>query len=281
MATEIAPLVIPLWPDDAPDAAGANWREQTTVIPVPRFNNRVRDMKVVRNYSAPTLTAYLPDPAMANGTALIICPGGGFSCLPIEIEGLDVAHWLNRRGVAAVVLRYRLLPTPRDDEQFIRQMQRPDPSVLKMHMPLALKDGQQSVRLVRQRATEWGLNPQRIGIIGFSAGGVVAAGTATQSQPAERPDFVACLYSPGWQDFTVQADTPPLFMAFASDDPVLTLVSDGSLKMYGAWKDAKRPIEMHVYSKGGHGFGLAQQGLPCDGWVERFVEWLRVQDIPA
>lgn len=253
--------------------------ERETVVPSPRFNNLVKNMKVVRNITVPTFTAYLPD--ATNGAAVIICPGGGFTCLPIDIEGIEVARWLSTRGVTAFVLRYRLLPTADDDATFIEQMQHPDMAQIGAHMPVAIADGTQSVKLVRERANEWGIDPQRIGTIGFSAGGVVATGVAANDEPASRPNFTASIYSPGWQELTPQAEALPLFMAFASDDPVLKLVSEGSLRLYSAWKDAKQPVEMHVYSKGGHGFGMTQQSLPSDHWIDRFWEWLQVSGIAA
>ncbi|MEP7287755.1 MAG: alpha/beta hydrolase [Chloroflexota bacterium] len=283
MNTEALPQVIPLWSDGTSESGIGDQREQETVIPSPRFNNSVKNMKVVRNITQPTLTAYLPAAAAANGAAVVICPGGGFTCLPIEIEGADVARWLNRHGIAAFVLNYRLLPTAIDDETFIQQMQRPDMAQINAHIPLAVTDGKRAVSLVREHAAEWNLDPQRIGTLGFSAGGVVATGAAVQSDPdgdiGSRPNFVASLYSPGVPDLMPQADILPLFLAFASDDPVLKLVSEGSLRLYSAWKDAHHPVELHIYSKGGHGFGMTQQNLPCDHWIDRFGDWLHVEGL--
>jgi acetyl esterase/lipase len=276
MNTEFQPQVVPIWSDN-PDSQ----REQETIVPRPRFNNMITNMKVVRNIVTPTLAAYLPDADSATGTAVVICPGGGFSCLPIEIEGVAVAHRLRAHGVAAFVLRYRLLATALDDDTFIQQMQRPDMAQINIHLPLAVADGKQAIRLVRQRAAEWGIDPQRIGILGFSAGGVVATGVAVQANMGSRPNFVASIYSPGSQDFTPQADALPLFLAFASDDPVHKLVSEGSMRQYSAWHDAGHPIELHIYSKGGHGFGVAEQGLPCDHWIDLFGDWLDAQGFLA
>jgi acetyl esterase/lipase len=146
------------------------------------------------------------------------------------------------------------------------------------HAPLAVLDGKQALRVVREKAALWSIDPQRIGILGFSAGGVVATGVAMQDEPDTRPNFVASMYSPGWPDGDVPADgLPPLFLAFASDDPVYSLVSEGSLRLYTAWRAAGHRVELHIYSRGGHGFGMAQQGWPSDRWVERFREWLQIE----
>jgi len=280
MQCSTLPEVIPVWPDSVPGTETWPQQEQESIY-IPRFNNRITTLKVVRNVPQPTLTAFLPDPAVANGTAVIICPGGGFHFLPIDNEGTDVARWLTTRGVAAVVLRYRLLPTAARDEDFMQQLRQLDWEQMKSHAPLAVMDGKQAMRLVRERAANWGIDPQRIGILGFSAGGVVATGIATQYEADSHPNFAALIYSPVWQDLAVAADAPPLFLAFATDDPAISLIWDGAMLLYPAWKAAGHSIELHAYAKGGHGFGMAQQGLPSDHWIERFGEWLQVQGFLA
>jgi acetyl esterase/lipase len=274
------PEVIPVWPDGVPATETESQQEQESIY-IPRFNNRISTLKVVRNVPRPTLTAFLPDPPVANGSAVIVCPGGGFHFLPIDNEGTDVAQWLTTRGVAAFVLRYRLLPTAARDKDFVQQVRQPDWEQIKSHAPRAVMDGKQAMRVVRERAATWGIDPQRIGVLGFSAGGVVATGVATQYEADSRPNFAALLYSPVWQDLAVAADAPPLFLAFANDDPAFSLIWDGILLLYPAWKAAGHPIELHAYSKGGHGFGMTQQGLPSDHWIERFGEWLQVQSFLA
>ena len=272
MENTAQPEVIPLWP-----ASFAAQQEQETIHPHPRFNNLVRNLKLVRNYTQPTMTVFLPDPALATGTAVVICPGGGFRFLPIDHEGTHVAQWLNTRGIAACVLRYRLLPTASRDEDFLQQLGRPSPEEMLTHAPLTVLDGKQAIRLMRERAVPWGINPERIGILGFSAGGVVATGVATQYDADSRPNFVGSLYSPCWHEAVVPNDAPPLFLAFAGDDPLISLGWEGSLRFYTAWQAAGHPVELHSYSKGGHGFGMAQQGWPCDHWIEHFSDWLQVQ----
>jgi acetyl esterase/lipase len=275
------PEVITLWPERPAGTKEWSRQEQETIYPHPRFNNLVRNMKVVRNITEPTLTVYHPDPALASGTAVILCPGGGFLFLPIDHEGTDVARWLNARGLTACVLRYRLMPAAPRDEDFFQPLQRPSIEAMQAHAPLAVQDGKQAVRLMRECAPARGIDPTRIGVLGFSAGGVVATGVATQYETESRPDFVGALYSPCWYDSNVPEDAPPLFLAFAGDDPLLSMVLEGSLRFYRAWQSAGHPVELHSYTRGGHGFGMAQQGYPSDHWIERFVDWLKAEALLA
>jgi acetyl esterase/lipase len=208
------------------------------------------DIKITRNVAQPTLTAYLPDPSVATGTAVVICPGGVFHFLPIELEGADVARWLSARGIAAFVLKYRVQPTEARDEDFIMQLQ--------------------------DRFT-WGIDPARIGILGFSTGGVVAAGAAMEHDEESRPSFVAPIYlARSGRGITVPPDAPPLFLLAASDD---SMAVGTSLSLYSAWKDTAHLVELHLYAHGGHGFGMKPQGLPIDHWIDRFGDWLQVQGL--
>jgi acetyl esterase/lipase len=235
---------------------------------------------VVRNVTQPSLTAFLPPPARATGTAVIVCPGGAYHFLSIENEGTQVAAWLTARGVAAFVLRYRLVPTAVDDEGFVRQVQenlsRPERmrALAQQIAPLAIMDGQQAVRVVRERASAWGLAPERIGIMGFSAGGVVTTGAALRYDAASRPSFAAPIYAAPWEDRVVPSDAPPVFIAAATDDPFATQVS---VPLYTAWVTAGRPAELHLYARGGHGFGTRRQGVPADQWIASFGAWLQDQ----
>jgi len=272
------PEVIPLWPGDPPGSEDWNQQEQEIFAPPPI------SFRSVRNVTQPTLTAFLPHPSKATGTAVIICPGGGFHALAIDHEGRDVARWLNARGVAAFVLKYRLLATEVRDEDFERQFQEnlsdrnKIREVTKQIGPLAIADGQQAVKIVRKRASEWGLAPNRIGIMGFSAGGRVTAGVALEHDAQSRPNFAAPIYGALWEDITVPADAPPLFMALANDDE---LAVEPGLALYSAWRAAGHPVELHIYAQGGHGFGMRKQGLPADHWIDRFGEWLQIQGFLA
>lgn len=268
------PEIIPLWPGDPPGSEDWNQEEQETFAPPPI------SFRSVRNVTRPTLTALLPHPSKATGSAVIICPGGGFHALAIDHEGIDVARWLSERGVAAFVLKYRLFATEVRDEDFERQFQEnlsdrnKIREVTKQIGPLAIADGQQAMKVVRQHALEWGLLPQRIGMMGFSAGGGVTIGVALEHDADSCPNFAASIYGALWEDIKGPADAPPLFIALANDD---ALTVEPCLALYSAWRAAGHPVELHIYAQGGHGFGVRKQGLPADHWIDRFGEWLQVQ----
>lgn len=260
------PTIIALWPDGAPGSEGWTQQEEETLIPP--------SLKVVRNVAQPTLTAYLPDPALETGTAVIVCPGGGYHFLSIDMEGTDVARWLNARGIAAFVLKYRLIRTGDDFPAEVWEALG-DRAVMAERMaslrPLILADGQQTVRLVRERAPEWGLAPDRIGMLGFSAGGTVTSSVAFEHDAGSRPDFAAVIYGAGRTDVPVPDDAPPLFVLCAADDQMAAPLS---VRLYEDWQTAGHPAELHIYAQGGHGFGMREQGLPSDTWIERFADWL-------
>ncbi len=263
------PTVIPLWPGAAPGSEDWTHDEQISVVPE-------AGLKVIRNVSRPTLTAFLPDPKLANGTAVIVCPGGAFHFLAFEHEGIQVANWLNAHGIAAFMLKYRLIPT---SDNFAAEVQERLADRAKMAgpmralAPLILADAQQAVRLVRQRAAEWGVRPDRIGIMGFSAGGAVTMAVTLYHDADSRPDFAAPIYPAHFGEVPVPDDAPPLFLAHASDDALIPPTI--STAIYAAWQAAGKPVELHIYAKGGHGFGMNKLGLPVDGWIERFGEWLQ------
>jgi acetyl esterase/lipase len=273
--------VLPLWPDGAPGSEHWTHQEQETP-PTPPFN-----VTVLRNITQPALAVHLPDPALATGTGVIVCPGGGFQMLAIEHEGTDLAHWLTARGVAAFVLKYRLFPTSPSDEEFARQMEeafRRNPAedttmdeVRRQILPLAVADGKRAMELVRDRAAEWALAPDRIGMIGFSAGARLTVGLTLNSGEKSRPSFVGAIYGAMWEDITAPENAPPLFIALASNDPLH--VVRPCLTLYQAWWSAGHSAEMHIYAQGSHGFGMRKQGLPIDTWIERFGDWLNVQGL--
>ena len=270
------PPIIPLWPDGAPGSEGWAQQEQETLAPPPI------GIRVVRNVTQPTLTAFLPDRAAAPGAAVIVCPGGAFHFLAIEHEGTQVARWLNARGVAAFVLRYRLIETPVDDDILSQQMHQNLTDrdrfgqLMQGLRPLIIADGLQAVKLVRRRAAEWGVASDRAGILGFSAGGYVTTGVALEYDADSRPDFAAPICSSPYEGISVPADAPPLFIAAAHDD---AFAASASVPLYSAWSTAGRSAELHIYSKGGHGFGMRKQGLPADHWIDHFGDWLQVQGV--
>ncbi|MFN8492232.1 MAG: alpha/beta hydrolase [Caldilineaceae bacterium] len=264
------PTIIPLWPDGAPGSEA--WTQQETQIQHP-----ADDIQIVVNVTQPTLTAYLPDPAIANGTAVIICPGGAYHLLAINHEGHEVAAWFIKHGIAAFVLKYRLIRTGNDLMAEVREhlSDRAKMAALMQPLrPLILADAQQSIRLVRQHAAEWGIQPDRIGVMGFSAGGMVTSSVALAHDAESLPNFAAVIYGAPGEEVAVPADAPPLFLLCADDD---LMASTRSVQLYSTWKAAGKPVELHIYSKGGHGFGMKTQGLPSDQWIERLGEWLRVQ----
>jgi acetyl esterase/lipase len=276
--------VIPIWTALAPGS------ETWTQKEVQYLNDQKQLM--IRNVVLPTISVYRPDPVKANGTAVIVAPGGGFMFLSWQTEGTEVAEWLATRGVTAFVLKYRTMNTG-TQEEFLKiqsdarerantsnptntgtpgdniNQNKTDASIL------AQEDGRQAIRIVRSRASEWGLNPDRIGIIGFSAGGMITLGTILKSDKKTSPDFAGAIYTP-WSDGMVPKDAPPLFILVAGDD---RLAAAGSVQMYSAWKAAGKEAELHVYSKGGHGFGMQKQGLPVDNWIERYGDWLALQGL--
>jgi acetyl esterase/lipase len=270
-----AQKVIGLYPGAAPGSEKWTHKEK-------EYFSKVWNTQVVTNVAQPTLTLYAPEPSVANGTAVIICPGGGFHALSINSEGIDVARWLNKKGVTAFVLKYRLVPTGEDGTKEVMEKMSKGKSLDDENMPvipLAIADGAAAVTYVRKHAAEFGISPSRIGLMGFSAGGTVTAGVVFNYTAESRPDFVAPVYAymGALKNMTVAQDAPPMFVVAASDDQ-LGLAPD-SVSLYSKWIAAKKSAELHLYSKGGHGFGMRKQNLPSDQWIERFGEWLAVQGL--
>ncbi len=266
-----AQQVIPLYPGAAPGSE--NWT----------YNEKVAGTGgnvLVYNVSHPTLTVYRPDPAFNTGTAVIVCPGGGFFYHSIKHEGTDVAWWLNQKGITAIILKYRLGEslTNEPGKELSDNMRKSDfVDKIKPIIPLSIADGKAAIAYVRAHAADYGIDPNRIGIIGFSAGGTVAASSAFNYTPENKPDFVAPIYAfmPPSLQGTVADDAPPLFLAAAFNDELA--LEAHSVDLYTKWKAAKHSAELHIYAKGGHGFGLRRQGIPTDSWIDRFGEWLDLQ----
>ena len=233
----------------------------------------------VRNVSRATLTPFLPDAAKATGAAVIVAPGGGFRILSMGNEGWEVAKALNDRGVAAFVLKYRLMPTAPEWAEFERgnPLTAPAPGAApgappaRPSMALPLADATAAFKLVRARAREWNIDPQRVGMVGFSAGaGTTMAATLQSSE--NKPAFIAPIYG-RLTAVEVPADAPPMFVALAADDP---LFGKSDFGLISAWQNAGRPVEFHLYQNGGHGFGLGNPGKTSTGWFPQFMLWLEV-----
>jgi acetyl esterase/lipase len=234
-----------------------------------------------RNVTVATLTPYLPDPSNASGAAVVVAPGGGFRTLSMENEGANVAKALAAKGVAAFVLKYRLRQTPADMPGFEASMSRmfsgaaarpPAPSTPEaMAAAIApqLEDARAAFALIRRRAAEWRVDPNRIGMVGFSAGAMLTLTTAVAGQDA-KPAFVGNIYGPVGA-MTVPADAPPMFVALAADDPFF---GGGEMGIIKSWIAAKRPVELHLFEQGGHGFGMYPKETTSTGWFDSFARWL-------
>lgn len=245
-STELA-----IWPGVAPGSEGATapetWQERGTGGVIDR---------AVRQVSRPTLTVYLPPPALATGVAVLVAPGGGFEHVTIDKEGNDVARWLASQGIAGMVLKYRLPRTPGRSYT----------------IDTAMADAMQALKVIRDHASEWQVDPAKLGMMGFSAGGGMTARAAVWPDASLRPKFVVLMYSgapAGWKK--VPPDAPPAFLAQADDDPLGTA---NSIRFYQLERDRKIPAELHLFSKGGHGFGLGKPGTPTVAWPGLFRNWL-------
>ena len=282
--TDLPKDTIRLWPDGPPltlDGSGPEiaFRGPYCVE---------RDTALLRNVSEPMLTVVRP--AKPNGTGVIVCPGGGFRILAWQHEGIDVATWLAARGYTAFVLKYRLRPTPVAPADYQAAMAEAEagidpgrtgknayralaeivpPDSIRDARAAARDDARRALTIVRERAGTWDVDPARVGLLGLSAGAFLAVDVAMD--PRSPLAFVAALYGGETQGSPVPADAPPLFAGVAQDDFVVHRIVEG---LYSDWTDAGRPAELHIWRRGGHGFGLASQGLPSDRWPEQFCAWL-------
>ena len=248
-----------IWPGVAPGSESWTHKE-ITVADTPIG-------AVVLNVVTPTLTAYLPEKAKATGSGVIIAPGGAFVALAIDLEGNEVARWLQQKGIAAFVLKYRIMEKKGEGI----------PAGMNMDEAgkFGIADGIQAIKVVRQHAAEWGVAPDRIGFIGFSAGAMVASGTLLQTDASARPNLAAMIYGgPFGVMPEIPAKLPPMFMAWAQDDP-LTLAP--VVKFYDALKAAGHKPEAHIFANGGHGFGMRKQGTSSDHWIDAFYYWLEAR----
>lgn len=279
-------VVVDLWPGKPVDDVGIEAEERFFALQVRGKAHTVagQPTKWLTNVSRPTLSVYLPPRETNTGVAMLICPGGGYHNLGWDVEGEEIAAWLNSRGLTGIILKYRCPRRPSD------------PKGVPPDGPL--KDAQRAVSLVRSRAAEWGIDPQKIGMVGFSAGGHLVGATATRFEPRTyapldkidkvscRPDFGVCCYS-GYFKFNEQgdlsptvrarADAPPLLFIHAADDPISSC--DHSITFFTALKNAGARSELHIYATGGHGFGVRDVQQTCTGWTERCLDWLHAEGL--
>ncbi|NNF39887.1 MAG: alpha/beta hydrolase, partial [Woeseiaceae bacterium] len=250
--------VIELSHEDSPAVTWENDERQ--------YFSDIWNTPVVTNVAVPTMRVFRPPAEIANGTAVIIAPGGGFYALSIESEGNAVARWLAEKGFTAFVLKYRLVPTGADGVRELSEAGDRFVATVVPVLPLATADGLNAVRYVRQNAARFGIDPARIGFMGFSAGGTVTMGVMLKATPESRPDFVVPVYP--WTkvlgDFDVPDDAPPMLVVCASDDG-LGLAPE-SVSLYSAWQAAGVSAALHMYARGDHGFGMRRQNLPSDNW---------------
>ncbi|MEQ9507274.1 MAG: alpha/beta hydrolase [Hyphomonas sp.] len=242
---------------------------------------------MARNISAATLTPFLADPETANGASVIVAPGGGFMWLSMGNEGWEVAEALAAKGINAFVLKYRLQPTADTLEGFEEQMQRrfaeasdaddieeetPAPARPRWDLTNQLQDAEAAYAMIVANADQWGVDTDRIGMIGFSAGAGLTMHTTLNSEPVDLA-FIAPIYG-GMGPVEVPEDAPPMFVAIASDD----FLFGGEMGLIKSWFDAGVPVEFHLYQNGGHGFGLGNPDRTSNIWFDAFIHWLEVND---
>jgi acetyl esterase/lipase len=254
-----AQQTVNIWPGVAPGSE--NWKQQEKTFEDTPVGT------VIMNVVTPTLTVYLPEKGKATGTGVIIAPGGAFVALAISLESYDLARALQERGVAAFVLKYRI---PEKKQEGIPTDMNMDEAA-----KFGIADGKQAIKVVREHAVEWGVAADKVGFVGFSAGGMVAAAQLLQSDAATRPNFTALIYgAPFGVMPAIPANLPPIFMAWAQDD---TVAREPVVKFYEALTKAGAKPEAHIFNAGGHGFGTHKHGTTSDHWMDEFYFWLTTQ----
>jgi acetyl esterase/lipase len=263
-------IALPL-PEDSPPGSPSTERWVT-------YRGQPRLTEVTQ----PTLTPFLPRAGTTAGAAVIVAPGGGFVQLAIEKEGWNVARWLADQGIAAFVLKYRLISRSKAGRIGSAMAARPAaPAEARDKLQTygtGAEDMRAAIRLVRTRAEEWGVDPDRIGAMGFSAGATLALSIATDPDPAVRPNFVVPVYAPAGK-IDVPHNAPPMFAAIAADDG---LFAEHGIGLVQAWHDAERPVEFHLYEAGGHGFGVpGVAGTTTTGMMDQLLLWLQARQLFA
>lgn len=265
----------------APAQPGAIALPTTSPVPDREIWHLDGGRLAVRNVTRPTLTPFLPV-GRGTGAAVIVAPGGGFLGLAIEKEGWNVARWFANHGVAAFVLKYRVLPTPVSQPEFADKLaaairgEKVGFGLPEDTTPEALADGLAAVRFVRARAGEYGIDPARIGFMGFSAGGFLTR-SVVEHAGADMPAFVAPIY-PNMRPMTVPDNAPPMFVAIAADDFLIGMAG-GQTALVDSYRKAGKPIEFHLFDHGGHGFGLGNPADTTSHWPDLMLDWLKVRGL--
>ena len=235
--------------------------------------------RTLRNISRATITPVLPRRGTGNGAAVLILPGGAFAMLSMENEGWSVARWFAGHGVTAFVVKYRLNPTAAKQSEFdayiAEQIKKIIEGTPQAEIPVpqqSIEDGQGALRYVKANAQKYGVDPRRIGMIGFSAGAMTTLSVVGSVSARDQPAFIAPIYPP-MQAMAVPPSAPPMFVAIASDDPLFGKQGFGLVE---SWQAAGKPVELHFYQKGGHGFGAGQPDMTVSDWQPSFLHWMQM-----
>ena len=265
--------MVRIWPGQAPGTADWKAPEEEADVTLPN----VGKIHVITNVTIPTVTVFRPARGRANGTAMVVLPGGSFRALAWDVDGLETGHWLAGKGITAFVLKYRVRP-PVEGESFGESLEDFGRATHKRRA-IAVADAEQAIRFIRAHARQYAIAPKRVGIIGFSAGAMATLEVALAKDPAVRPDFAVSMYGAALTTETPGADAPPLFIGAAQDDPQLPATNSADL--FARWTKAGRPAELHIYEKGGHGFGFRRHRVTADTWPAAFEAWLRAHRLLA
>lgn len=266
------PEVLQVWPGAAPGTESWTGPEDVKHVEAPDVGQFI----VRTNITIPTLSVFRPKSGKATKAAMLVAPGGGFQVLAWDMEGLEAGRWLAGKGITAFVLKYRVRPfmpmeeMGRGGRSFDEGAARLEPGRI-----IAVADAMQALRLIRANAGKYGFAPDKVGMMGFSAGAMTTMGAVLAAQPSDRPNFAAPIYGAMPPTASVPFDAPPLFIAAAQDDAMVPVTE--SIEIFDKWTATKRPAELHLYQMGGHGFGIRKRGLPVDNWTLAFETWLGVQ----
>lgn len=258
--------VLRIWPTQPPGTEDWTAPEEAADVTLPG----VGKIHVITNVTLPTLTVFRPPSGKINGTAMVVLPGGSFRALAWDADGLETAKWLASNGITAFVLKYRVRP-PQKGETFGETLE--DFSrATRTRRAIAVADAEQAIRFIRAHAQHYAIAPDRVGIIGFSAGAMATVDVALTKDAAARPNFAASMYGAALSDEVPNAGAPPLFIGAAQDDPQLPPIN--SVEVFRRWSKAGLPAELHIYEKGGHGFGFRKHHSTSDNWPTSFRAWL-------